>query len=289
MSHYAYVNGRYVPHKLGRVSIEDRGYQFADGVYEVMCIYKGLPIDYAPHMKRLKRSLEELEMPVPSLNALTVVVKELVRRNKVDRGYVYIQVNRGVAPRGHAFPKNPKPTIVVTTRSYPGPSDAAAEKGSKAVTDRDIRWERVDIKSVSLLPNVLSRQKAALAGAYETLLVTDDGVVTEASSSNAWMVTPDQIVVTHPEGGILSGITRGTLIRIAKEAGYKVQERPFTLEETKTAKEVFVTGTTTFVMPIVQIDERPVANGASGTVALDLRQRYKAYVEAVDARNAWSF
>jgi D-alanine transaminase len=289
MSHFAYVNGRYVPHKRARVSIEDRGYQFADGVYEVICVWNGVPIDFAGHMQRLKRSLEALQMPVPSFAALTVAMKELVRRNRVAKGYIYLQVNRGVAPRAHPFPKAPKPTIVVTTKNGAGPSDALAEKGSKAVTDRDIRWERVDIKSVSLLPNVLSRQKATVAGGYETILLKDNGVVTEASSSNAWMVTPDQTIVTHPEGGILSGITRRTLIKLARGAGYRVEERPFTLEETKTAKEVFVSGTTTFVMPIVQIDERPVANGAAGTVALDLRQRYRAYVDSVDPRTAWNF
>jgi D-alanine transaminase len=239
-------------------------------------------------MRRLERSLHELQMPAPSFAALTVVMKELVRRNRVDKGYIYLQINRGVAPRAHPFPKAVKPSIVVTTKNGAGPSDALAEKGSKAVTDRDIRWERVDIKSVSLLPNVLSRQKASAAGGYETILVKDNGVITEASSSNAWMVTPDKTIVTHPEGGILSGITRGTLIKLARDAGYRVEERPFTLEETKSAKEVFVSGTTTFVMPIVQIDERPIANGASGTVALDLRQRYRAYVDSVDPRTAWN-
>lgn len=291
MSHISYVNGRYLPHAAASVHIEDRGYQFADGVYEVICYWKGRPIDYKGHMERLERSLSELQIRPPcSMKALTVVVREVVARNRLTTGNIYIQINRGVAPRAHYFPApGTKPSVVVVTKPGAGPSDAAAEKGGKVVTAPDIRWERVDIKSVSLLPNCLAKELAHKAKAYETFLHLPDGTVTEASASNAWMVTPDQTIVTHPaNGAILSGITRSTVLKLARAAGYKVEERPFTLKEAFAAKEVFVTGTTTFVMPIVQVDDKVIANGSPGTVALDLRARYRAYVDAVDPATAWN-
>ncbi len=289
MSHIAYVNGRYLPQADAYVHIEDRGYQFADGVYEVMCIWNGLPVDLTGHIARLNRSLRELSMASPASDgALTFIMKEVVRRNHVEKGTVYIQVNRGVAPRAHAFPsKNVKPSLVITAKHGAGPSESVAEAGVKVVTTPDIRWKRVDIKTVGLLPNAMAKQVAAEARAFEALLHVD-GTVTEASSSNAWMVTPDKTIVTHPStNAILSGITRATVIRIAKEAGYKVQERAFTVAEALKAKEVFLTGTTTFVMPVVQIDEKTVANGSPGTVALDLRQRYRAFMDGL-TDTAWN-
>lgn len=289
MSHIAYVNGRYLPQKLAQVHIEDRGYQFADGIYEVICVWNGVPADYAGHMKRLNRSLNELRMASPmSDGALTLIVKEIVRRNHVTNGTVYMQINRGVAPRAHPFPTgNVKPSVVVTAKHGAGPAESVAEKGVKVVTVVDQRWGRCDIKTVGLLPNALAKQAAAEGKAFEALLHRD-GIVTEASASNAWLVTKDQILVTHPvTNAILAGVTRGTVLKMACAAGYKVEERPFTLDETKTAKEVFLTGTTTFVMPVVTIDDRPVANGAPGTVALDLRQRYRAYLDGL-TEAAWN-
>ena len=274
MSHIAYVNGRYLPQKLAQVHIEDRGYQFADGIYEVICVWNGVPADYAGHMKRLNRSLNELRMASPmSDGALTLIVKEIVRR---------------VAPRAHPFPTgNVKPSVVVTAKHGAGPAESVAEKGVKVVTVVDQRWGRCDIKTVGLLPNALAKQAAAEGKAFEALLHRD-GIVTEASASNAWLVTKYQILVTHPvTNAILAGVTRGTVLKMACAAGYKVEERPFTLDETKTAKEVFLTGTTTFVMPVVTIDDRPVANGAPGTVALDLRQRYRAYLDGL-TEAAWN-
>lgn len=289
MSHIAYVNGRYLPQQAARVHIEDRGYQFADGVYEVMCIWNGYPVDLAGHMQRLNRSLKELQIASPaSDSALTLILKEVVWRNRVEMGTVYIQVNRGVAPRAHAFPSaKVRPSLVITAKHGAGPSETVAQAGVKVITLPDIRWERVDIKSVGLLPNALAKQSASEAKAFEALLHVD-GTVTEASSSNAWIVTPDKTIVTHPAtNAILAGITRATVLKIARAAGYSIEERPFTLAEALKAKEVFLTGTTTFVMPVVQIDERPVANGAPGTIALDLRQRYRAYIDSLtDA--AWN-
>lgn len=291
MSHIAYVNGRYVPQGSATVHIEDRGYQFADGVYEVVLVWKGLPVDYAPHVVRLQRSMKELRMREPmSAAALTVIVREVVRRNHLNTGIVYIQVNRGVAARAHPFPNaSIKPSVVVTAKHFPGSSDALAEQGARVVTARDIRWERRDIKSVGLLANVLARQTATESKAYEAILVTPSGVVTEASASNAWIITADKTIVTHPTTeAILGGITRATVRDLAKDAGYTIAERPFTLEEARNAKEVFLTGTTTFVMPVVQIDDRPVGNGAPGLIALELRQRYKRYMESLTPATAWN-
>ncbi len=291
MSHIAYVNGRYLPQRSASVHIEDRGYQFADGVYEVFLVWNGVPVDYAPHIVRLKRSLSELRMREPmSPAALTVVMKEVIRRNHLNTGIVYIQVNRGVASRAHPFPNGDiKPSIVVTAKHFTGSSDDMAEQGAKVVTARDIRWERRDIKSVGLLANVLARQSASESKAYEAILVTGDGTVTEASASNAWIITADKTIVTHPTtNAILGGVTRATVKDLAKQAGYTVQERPFTLDEAKNAKEVFLTGTTTFVMPVAQIDDKPVGNGAGGLIALDLRQRYRRYIDSLDAATAWN-
>jgi len=291
MSHIAYVNGRYLPQKQAAVHIEDRGYQFADGVYEVICIWNGRPVDFGGHILRLNRSLDELRMRAPgSAAALAVIIKEIIRRNRVDKGTVYIQVNRGVAPRAHAFPGgHVKPSLVVTAKHGAGSPESVAEAGVKVITVPDQRWDRCDIKTVGLLANALAKQAATEAEAYEALLHTPDGTVTEASVSNAWMVTPDKIIVTHPAtSAILGGITRATVMRLAREAGYRVKERPFTLDEARKAKEVFLTGTTTFVMPVVQIDERPVANGAPGTIALDLRQRYRAFMDALTDEVAWN-
>lgn len=290
MSHIAYVNGRYLPHRAAQVSIEDRGYQFADGVYEVMCIWNGVPADYAGHLARLKRSLNELRIASPLSDAgWTLILKEVIRRNRLSVGTVYMQVNRGVAPRLHTFPgAHVKPSVVVTAKHGAGPSESVAEAGVKVVSLLDQRWDRCDIKSVGLLPNALAKQAASEAKAFEALLHNPDGTVTEASASNAWLVTPDKVLVTHPvTNAILAGVTRGTVIKIARAAGYTVEERAFTLDETRKAKEVFLTGTTTFVMPVVQIDDRPVANGAPGTIARDLRQRYRDFMDGLTSE-AWN-
>jgi D-alanine transaminase len=290
MSHIAYVNGRYLPQRHATVHIEDRGYQFADAVYEVTCIWNGRPVDHAGHVKRLARSLSELHIAMPcSPAALTAIMREVVRANRLVKGTVYVQVGRGVAPRNHVFPATAvKPSLVMVAKHGAGPSEALAQAGVKVTVQPDIRWGRVDIKSVGLLPNVLAKQAAGKAKAFEALLVKPDDTVTEASASNAWIVTKDRTVVTHPlSHHILGGITRDTVLRLAMAAGYAVQERPFSLDEALAAKEMFLTGTTTFVLPVVQVDDRPIANGSPGTVALDLRRRYLEFVEALDDR-AWA-
>lgn len=279
MPHIAYVNGRYLPHADASVHIEDRGYQFADAIYEVCLVIDGKYWDLDGHLARMDRSLGELGMRAPmNRAALIVVMGELLRRNRLRDALVYIQATRGVAPRNHAFPPDDvAPALVMTARRFDlDESDAKAAQGGRVITHPDIRWGRVDIKTVSLLPNVLAKQAAKKAGAVEAWLVRD-GKVTEGSSSNAWIVNKKGALITHPNGHeILGGITRETAIACAEALQIKVEERPFTVDEAKGASEAFLTSATNLVLPVVAIDGKPVGNGAPGPVALRLREAYKA-------------
>jgi|SRR5579872_1879270 len=283
MSRIAYVNGRYLPHARAQVSIEDRGYQFADGVYEVCEVRDGKLVDERRHLARLERSLGELRIPQPmSFAALGVVLRETVRRNRVTNGIVYLQITRGASPRDFPFPAPPpRPAVVVTARSSSiARLEHMATDGVAVVTVPDIRWQRVDIKSVSLLPNVLAKQAARERDAHEAWLVDKDGFVTEGASSNAWIVSRDGKLLTRALGtGILPGITRGVLIDLIKEQGLKLEERAFTVEEAYVAREAFVTSASQIVMPVVRIDGRPVGNGAPGLVASALRRDYHRLAE----------
>jgi D-alanine transaminase len=280
MSRIAYVNGRYVPHRAASVHVEDRGYQFADGVYEVIAVADGRLIDAGPHLERLERSLRELRIAPPmARKPLEQVMREVIRRNGVDNGIIYIQMSRGVAPRDHAFPARQRTQVVMTARrSRPQPAKVA-EEGVKAITLPDIRWKRCDIKSVSLLPNILAKQQAKEAGAYEAWLVDANGMVTEGSSTNAWIVTRDgQLVTRSIENAILAGITRSAVMAIAREEGLAVVERPFSVSEAKAAREAFVTSTSSYVTPVTQIDDQVIANGRPGSLSLKLRTRYMRYM-----------
>jgi D-alanine transaminase len=270
----AYVNGRYVRHANAAVHIEDRGYQFADGVYEVCEVARGFIMDMTRHLDRLNRSLGELEIAWPmSRKALQTIMREVVTRNRVANGMVYLQVTRGVASRDHVFPAAVRSALVVTAkRSDPVAALKRAETGITVITVPENRWDRVDIKTVGLLPNVLAKQKAKLAGAYEAWFVDPDGTVKEGASTNAWIVTRDGKLVTRPaETGILRGITRTTLFDLAAKLGLEIEERGFTVAEAKAAREAFITAATTVVMPVVAIDGEPVANGHPGSIALSLR------------------
>jgi D-alanine transaminase len=283
MSRVAYVNGRYVPHGAAAVHVEDRGYQFADGVYEVCEVWDGMIVDETRHLDRLERSLRELSMAMPMTRAaLKVVIREVVRRNRVENGLVYLQVTRGVAPRDHVFPpRDTPPALVVTAKSIPRfKGDRLAAQGVGVITLPENRWERVDIKSVSLLPNVLAKEKAKAAGAREAWFVDRDGYVTEGASTTAWIVTKDGVLVTRPNGtGILPGITRVTATEVARRAGYKVEERKFTVAEAKAAREAFITAASTIVMPVVRIDGETVANGHPGSIAAQLRAAFHDVAE----------
>jgi D-alanine transaminase len=278
LSRVAYVNGRYLPHGRACVHVEDRGYQFADGVYEVCEVARGCIIDMTRHLDRLGRSLRELEMNWPmDRAALQLVLAEVVRRNRVRDGLVYLQVTRGVARRDHVYPAaGTKPAIVVTARSAdPAVARAKAEHGVSVITVPDNRWERVDVKSIGLLPNAMAREKARESGAAEAWFVDGSGHVTEGAATNAWIVTKNGVLVTRPaENGILRGITRAGVIDLAASRNLKVEERSFTVEEAKEAREAFITAATTLVMPVVAIDGDSVANGHPGSTAMALRDAF---------------
>lgn len=283
MPRIAYVNGRYLPHRDAAVHVEDRGYQFADGVYEVCEVRGGRLIDQRRHMERLQRSLAELRIAMPmSLRALDVVLHEVVRRNGVRNGIVYLQITRGVAKRDHAFPADDtRPAIVVTaSRIDPAKTERLAADGIAVVTVSDNRWDRVDIKSIALLPNVLAKQAAREQGAREAWFVAGDGTVTEGSSSNAWIVTAGNEVVTRAaDRAILKGITRTVLLDVLKAHDLTLVERPFTVAEAVGAREAFITSASQIVMPVVRIDGQPIGNGAPGLIASALRADFHRYAE----------
>ena len=286
MSRIAYVNGRYVPHGLASVHIEDRGYQFADGVYEVCEIVDGAMIDQRPHLDRLARSLNELRMDWPvEPGALPLIMREVVRRNGVRDGLVYLQVTRGVARRDHAFPSSATaPALVVTAKSMDRAKLAArGERGVAVVTVPNDRWARVDIKSIGLLSNVLARQTAIDHGADEAWFIEPDGTVLEGASCNAWIVRDGTLVTRPADAGILRGITRETVMRVAEELQLAVREEPFTVDEAKAAGEAFNTSASTIVMPVVSIDGAPVGTGMPGPVARRLREAFHDVAERTAA------
>lgn len=283
MSRIAYVNGQYRDMRDASVNIEDRGYQFSDGVYEVCEIRGGKVVDLQRHMTRLQRSLRELriDQPMP-LSALEVVIHETVRRNRVIYGIVYLQMTRGVARRDHAFPLKPvRPAVVITARSLNfRKNQDTASRGIGVITVPENRWPRVDIKSVSLLPNVLAKQQARENDAYEAWFVDNDGHVTEGASSNAWIVTKDGRVITRSaDGGILAGITRAVLMDVLASLQIKLEERPFTPAEAYEAAEAFVTASSQIVMPVVRIDSHPIGGGKPGAISMRLREEFHRFSE----------
>lgn len=280
MGRIAYVNGRYVPHGEAQVHVEDRGYQFADGVYEVVSVKDSQLVDAVGHLDRLERSLAELSIAMPmTRTALEMVMKRMVRRNHLRDGLVYMQVTRGVSPRDFKFPKRVRPAIVMTARAANFTPRPAVEDGVKVITTPDIRWKRRDIKSVALLPQVLAKQKAAENGAFEAWMV-EDGFVTEGGSSNAWIVTRDgKLVTRNATSSILKGITRHAILHLCEEEGIPVEERPFTVEEAYEAREAFVSSATTFAMPVTQIDDHVIGNGKPGSLTRQLRDAYFEYAD----------
>ena len=278
MSRVAYVNGRFVPHAEASVHIEDRGYQLADGVYEVWAVFGGRLADAEGHFTRLERSLGELRIAMPmSSRALSLVLREAIRRNRVRDGMVYLQVTRGVAPRDHAFPTRPvRPSIVITAKPVDmAAAEVKAAKGIGVVTTPETRWARCDIKTIALLPNVMAKQTARENGAGEAWFVDELGLVTEGASSNAWIVDSEGVLRTRDlNANILRGVTRKSLMELIAREGLEVSERPFSVEEAKTAREAFITGAGSLVTPVVSIDGAPIGNGKPGPVALRLRATY---------------
>jgi D-alanine transaminase len=278
MPRIAYVNGAYVRHAEAAIHVEDRGYQFADGVYEVCEVRHGFIVDLRRHLDRLDRSLKELGIGWPmSRAALIHVIREVLRRNRVRNGLFYLQVTRGVAHRDHVFPsKETPPSIVVTAKRTDTATIARKNaEGISAITVPENRWDRVDIKTVGLLPNVLARQKAKELGAQEAIFVDADGMVKEGAATNVWIVDRDGILRTRPaEHGILRGVTRTTLMDVAKPLGVKIEEKAFSVEEMLAAREVFVTAATSICFPVVSIDGKTIGNGHPGSIAQNIREAF---------------
>lgn len=278
MPRIAYVNGRYLPHSDAAVHIEDRGFQFADGVYEVCEVRHGVIVDLTRHLDRLERSLGELRITLTmSRTALSQVIREVLRRNRVKNGLFYLQVTRGAARRDHVFPPEGTPTTVVVTAKSTDPAIIAKKNatGIKAITLPDNRWDRVDIKTVGLLPNALARQQAKEAGAQEAIYVDGNGMVTEGAATNVWIVDQEGILRTRPaDHGILRGITRTTLMDIAAAKGITIREQAFSVDEMLAAREVFITAATSICFPIVEIDGRTVANGHPGGMSQKIREAF---------------
>ncbi|MBB3522877.1 D-amino-acid transaminase [Rhizobium redzepovicii] len=285
MPRIAYVNGRYVKHSDASVHIEDRGYQFADGVYEVCEVRHGYIVDLTRHLNRLDRSLGELSIAWPmGRAALTQVIRETLRRNHVRNGLFYMQVTRGVARRDHVFPaKGTPPSLVITAKST-DPKIIAAKNanGIKAITLADNRWDRVDIKSVGLLPNAMARQQAKEVGAQEAIYVDGHGMVKEGAATNVWIVDSEGMLVTRPaEHGILRGITRTTLIDVAAKLGLEIAERNFSVAEMLAAREVFLTAATSICFPVVSVNDQTIANGHPGSVSQKVREAFFDVAEKI--------
>ena len=278
MSRIAFVNGRYLPLAHAGVSIEDRALTFGDGVYEVCEVRGGALIDEARHLARLAKSLHALRIAAPiGEAALRGILREIVRRNRVRDGLAYIQISRGVAHRDHGFPAaSVKPSLIVSAKSLdPAIGEANAARGVKVITLPEERWAHPHIKTLQLLPNVMAKQAAREAGAYEAWFVDAKGFITEGASTNAWIVTPGGALVTRQtDQGILSGVARATLIDVAGREGVRLEERAFSLEEALGAREAFFSSATTIAMPVVAIDGKPIGEGRPGPLTIALRRKF---------------
>lgn len=289
MSRTAYVNYSYRPHHDAAVHIEDRGYQFSDGVYEVITYYNRILVDGELHLKRLWRSLEALEIAPPmSPRALSIVLHEVMDRNPFASGSVYIQVSRGVAKRDHVYKRDLPSSLVVTAAREKTVAAAEVTKGAEVITREDIRWQRRDIKSVALLANVLLKNEASKLGKRESWLIDAEGFVTEGAVSNAFIVDAKGTLITRPEEVcLLAGITRHRILEIAKEAGIKTELRKFTADEAKQASEAFLSSSTSHLVPIVKIDDTTIGNGKPGKVWRELFGRYIDFIEHETGKCIW--
>ncbi len=275
MSRIVYVNGEFVPEEQARVSIFDRGFLFADGVYEVSSVLDGKLVDNAAHLKRLQRSLDELAMARPASDEqITEIQKALIEKNDVHEGSVYLQVTRGAADRDFAYPAKAEPTLVMFTQAKSLVDNPQARSGIRVISVPEQRWARRDIKTVGLLAASMAKQRAIDDGANDAWMV-EDGYVTEGSSNNAYIVDAEGTVITRHLGNeILHGITRAAVLALSERDGVPVVERPFTLDEAYRAREAFITSATTFVLPVIQIDDRTIGDGEPGPISLRLRDLY---------------
>ena len=280
MSRIAYVNGLYLSHLEAAVHIDDRGFQFSDGVYEVISVNSGKLVDLDLHLHRLEYSLNQLNIDMPiSGGSLVIVINEVLRRNHVKSGIIYLQITRGQAQRNHSYPKGLKPTLVITARHFSLSPKTLREKGVSVITTTDLRWKRCDIKSISLLPNILAKQLAVENNAFEAWLVNEEGVITEGSSSNAWILGDNNNLITHKlDQSILSGVTRTTIINLCNRLNIKVDESTFTVDDAKKSREAFVTSSTAFILPVVSIDGSLIGDGKPGPVFQKLDSEYRNYL-----------
>ena len=279
MAAIAYVNGRYLPLHQASVNIEDRGYQFGDGIYEVLFAHRGRLIDAKLHLARLERSLAEVEIAAPMrASSLGAVISELLARNRAQTALIYIQITRGVARRDHAFPHpHVPPSLVITVRRKPLPPADLGAWGVGAITLPDERWARCDIKSTNLLPNVLAKEAARRAGAFEAILLDEQGLVREAASSTVWAVTAGGVLVTRPlDQHILPGCTRAALLELLGELNVRFEERALAQDELRQAREIFITSATSFVKPVLKLDGLPVGQARPGPVSEALYASYRA-------------
>ena len=276
MSRFVFVNGEYLPYKESKVHIEDRGYQFADGVYEVFAVIENKLADYDAHMSRLLRSLSELNMKLPySRKSIFFHISNIVKQNLISNGLVYLQISRGVASRDFKFPNNTKSSLVITAKNTSlDQYTESFDKGISVSTTRDLRWKRVDIKSLNLLAPVLAKQSAYEKNCQESWLIDDDNFITEGSSSNAWIYQDGTLITRPVSNSILNGITRSTLIRGLKKRKIKYKEAKFNLEDVKKSSEAFITSATQHVMPVVRVNNIKIGKGVPGLRALDFRAAY---------------
>jgi D-alanine transaminase len=280
MPHISYVNGQYLNHHEAMVHVEDRGYQFADGAYEYIAFYNGKLLDGAPHLKRFERSLQALQIDSSMCeNLLPLIMRELIEQNRRTDGAIYLQVTRGVSKRDHPFPSLRKPAVVATLWGSKTPSLDVVMRGANVITHPDNRWERCDIKSISLLANILAKQEAALQNAREAWLFKADGTITEGAASNAYIITSDGVLVTHPAThAILGGIVRDVVLAHAKKLSIRVEERPFNLHEINSAAEAFLTSTSANVMPVVKVNTQMIGDGKIGKITQKLLAAYHDHV-----------
>jgi D-alanine transaminase len=275
MSRIVYVNGAYVPEEQAKISVFDRGFLFADGVYEVSSVLHGRLVDNAGHLTRLRRSLQELDMATPASDTdIESIQKTLIEENGIDQGLVYLQITRGAADRDFAYPEGAEPSLVMFTQKKSLIDSPQARNGIAVIAVDDIRWRRRDIKTIGLLAQCMAKMQARRTGADDAWLV-EDGFVTEGSSSNAFIINADDTLVTRQLGNeILAGITRKAVLKLAEEQQIQIDQRPFSIDEASDAKEAFVTSATTFVMPVISINGKPVADGRPGRLTRRLRELY---------------
>ena len=278
MKNITYINNKFVKNSNAKISVEDRGFLFADSVYELISVFNKKIVDIDQHLNRLKSSLNKVKLKYNfNKKKIRKIINKLIKLNNVINGYIYIQITRGVAERKHEFPKQYKPTTIIFTRNL-NVDKKIYKKGVKIITIPDLRWLRRDIKTTSLLPNVLSKQLAVEKNAFESWLI-DNGNITEGSTSNAWIIKSSNTIITHPANTkILKGVTRDTIIKILKKNNFNVIEKPFNLIEAKNAKEAFITSSTLSVLPVVKIDNYNISNGKPGDITKKIMYLYNNYI-----------